>query len=63
MTYEELKDAAERLIAQFGDTLDFVAMTKEAYKGMNMKAVMMDNPELAYAMKELAEKCKEARKS
>jgi hypothetical protein len=40
----------------------FDELTAEVYKGMNMKAVMMDNPELAYAMKELAKKCKEARK-
>jgi hypothetical protein len=26
MTYEELKDAAERLIEQFGDTCDFVTI-------------------------------------
>ena len=40
----------------------FDAITKESYYGMNLKAVMMENPELALAMKELAEKSKEARK-
>lgn len=39
----------------------FDELTGESYYGMNMRMVMQDNPELASAMKELAEKCKEAR--